>query len=83
MVAMVKPTLKRLIVKILVTTGAMVKFYNALQQLGTTQVAVLQQAQLAVLQPEDYEYPFFWAAFIMVGNWLSWIEKSNRVYKKK
>ncbi|WP_200867422.1 CHAT domain-containing protein [Leptolyngbya sp. Heron Island J] len=52
------------------TAELMVKFYNALKQPGTPKAAALQQAQLAVLQQEDYDHPFFWAAFVMVGNWL-------------
>ena len=52
------------------TAELMVKFYDALNQPGTTKAEALRQAQLAVLQQEDYEHPFFWAAFVMVGNWL-------------
>jgi CHAT domain-containing protein len=52
------------------TAELMVKFYDALNQSGTTKAEALRQAQLAVLQQEDYGHPFFWAAFVMVGNWL-------------
>ncbi|MGD1858120.1 MAG: CHAT domain-containing protein [Leptolyngbyaceae cyanobacterium] len=52
------------------TAELMVKFYNALSQSTTTRADALRQAQLALLQQEGYQHPFFWAAFVMVGNWL-------------
>jgi len=52
------------------TAELMVKFYAALSQPGTTKAEALRQAQLGILHQEGYEHPFFWAAFVMVGNWL-------------
>ena len=52
------------------TANLMVKFYDALTQPGTTKAQALRQAQLAALKQGDYDHPFFWAAFVMVGNWL-------------
>ncbi|MEM1253458.1 MAG: CHAT domain-containing protein [Cyanobacteria bacterium P01_H01_bin.21] len=52
------------------TANLMVKFYDALTQPGTTKAQALRQAQLAALEQGDYDHPFFWAAFVMVGNWL-------------
>ncbi|WP_228015961.1 CHAT domain-containing protein [Leptolyngbya ectocarpi] len=52
------------------TAELMVKFYNTLSQSQTTKAEALRQAQLALLRQEGYRHPFFWAAFVMVGNWL-------------
>ena len=52
------------------TADLMVEFYQALTQPGTTKAAALRQAQLNILQQEEYQHPFFWAAFVMIGNWL-------------
>lgn len=52
------------------TAKLMVKFYDALTQPGTTKAQALRQAQLAALKQGAYDHPFFWAAFVMVGNWL-------------
>jgi CHAT domain-containing protein len=30
----------------------------------------LQQAQIAMLRGEQYKHPYFWAAFVLLGNWL-------------
>jgi CHAT domain-containing protein len=41
---------------------------------GQTRAQALRQAQLSLLHPEDgsarYAHPFFWAPFIIMGNWL-------------
>lgn len=52
------------------TADLMAKFYGGLTQPGMTKAASLRQAQLELMQREEYQHPFFWAAFIMVGNWL-------------
>jgi CHAT domain-containing protein len=47
----------------------MTQFYQQLLQPSTTKAKALQQAQLAVLKQTDYDDPFFWSAFVLVGNW--------------
>jgi CHAT domain-containing protein len=36
---------------------------------ATTKAEALRQAQLELLRG-DYAHPFFWAPFILMGNWL-------------
>ncbi|MEA5464365.1 CHAT domain-containing protein [Leptothoe sp. PORK10 BA2] len=52
------------------TAQLMVKFYDMLNQPETTKAEALRQAQIALLGQDGYQHPFFWAAFVMVGNWL-------------
>jgi len=52
------------------TAELMVNFYDALTQPNMTKTEALRQAQLAILHQENYQHPFFWAAFVIVGNWL-------------
>ena len=47
------------------------KFYQALQENPTLSKAeALRQAQLALLDDPEWQFPFFWAPYILVGNWL-------------
>lgn len=48
----------------------MKRFYQELQQPGTTKAEALRNAQLSLLQSESYRDPFFWSPFVLVGNWL-------------
>jgi CHAT domain-containing protein len=55
------------------TANLMGKFYTNLSQ--DTQISkarALRQAQLDLLASEDsqYRHPFYWAPFVLVGNWL-------------
>ncbi|MEO0867443.1 MAG: CHAT domain-containing protein [Cyanobacteria bacterium J06642_11] len=53
------------------TSLMMQEFYNQLAQPGTTKAAALQKAQLTVLkQYPQYQHPYYWAGFIILGNWL-------------
>lgn len=46
------------------------QFYQALTQPGMTRAEAVQQAQLALLHHPKFQHPYFWAPFILVGNWL-------------
>ncbi len=35
-----------------------------------TKAKALQQAQLALLENHDFDHPFFWAPYLLIGNWL-------------
>jgi CHAT domain-containing protein len=48
----------------------MTNFYRQLQQPGTTKSEALRQAQIELIQKTDFREPFFWSAFVLVGNWL-------------
>ena len=45
-------------------------FYQQLQHPGVTRAEAVRQAQLALLTDPNYREPFFWAPFVLVGNWL-------------
>ena len=49
-------------------TGIMMKtFYRNLRTQGKSEA--LRRAQLALLKDPAYVYPYYWAPFILVGDW--------------
>ncbi|MFM2312443.1 MAG: hypothetical protein RLZZ04_1719 [Cyanobacteriota bacterium] len=55
------------------TANLMGKFYtNLSQNAQISKASALRQAQLDLLAEEDsqYRHPFYWAPFVLVGNWL-------------
>ncbi len=52
------------------TSELMVSFYQQLQGRTLSRAEALRQAQLRLLQEPRYSHPYFWAAFVLVGNWL-------------
>ncbi len=52
------------------TADLMTKFYGALNKPGSTKADSLRQAQIALMKTPQYEHPFYWAPFVLVGNWL-------------
>ncbi|NES21407.1 MAG: CHAT domain-containing protein, partial [Symploca sp. SIO3E6] len=53
------------------TAEFMVEFYSSLtQQSGVTKAEALRTAQLKLLEQPQYQHPFYWAPFVLVGNWL-------------
>ncbi|MBD2578841.1 CHAT domain-containing protein [Oscillatoria sp. FACHB-1406] len=50
----------------------MSEFYEQLvrSQPGMTKAEALRQAQLKLLRDRSYQHPYFWAPFVLVGNWL-------------
>ena len=51
------------------TAELMTHFYKALQP-GVSKAQALRQAQLKLLNSPQYQNPYFWAPFVLVGNWL-------------
>ncbi|NER48496.1 MAG: CHAT domain-containing protein [Symploca sp. SIO1A3] len=53
------------------TAEFMVEFYSSLtQQSGITKAEALRTAQIKLLEQPQYQHPFYWAPFVLVGNWL-------------
>ena len=46
------------------------QFYKTLNQPGVSKAEALRQAQLSLLRSPQYQHPFYWAPFVLVGNWL-------------
>jgi CHAT domain-containing protein len=52
------------------TANLMTEFYQAFSQRGISKATALRQAQLHILRDPQFQHPYFWAPFILVGNWL-------------
>ncbi len=52
------------------TADLMSQFYETLNQPGVSKAEALRQAQLSLLRSPQYQHPFYWAPFVLVGNWL-------------
>ncbi|MEM1395080.1 MAG: CHAT domain-containing protein, partial [Cyanobacteria bacterium P01_H01_bin.150] len=51
------------------TVSLMKSFYENLLKPGTTKAEALRQAQIEIMKKTDFKQPFFWSAFVLVGNW--------------
>jgi len=52
------------------TATFMVKFYQDLASVKTTKAQSLRKAQIELLKDPQFTHPFYWAPFVLVGNWL-------------
>jgi len=52
------------------TSQMMVNFYEQLNQSGVTKAEALRRAQIKIMQQSKFQHPYYWAAFVLVGNWL-------------
>jgi len=52
------------------TAEFMLDLYRSRQSEGLTKAAALQRTQIRFIQSQAYAHPFFWAPFILMGNWL-------------
>mgnify|MGYP005841135511 CR=1 FL=1 len=52
------------------TADAMMEFYHHLTQTDGNRAEALRQAQLSLLTQRKYKHPYYWAPFVLVGNWL-------------
>ncbi|MBO3458546.1 MAG: CHAT domain-containing protein [Aetokthonos hydrillicola CCALA 1050] len=51
----------------------MIQFYDELvkaKKTGTSKAEALRRAQLAILQKSQYKSPYYWAAYVLLGNWI-------------
>jgi CHAT domain-containing protein len=52
------------------TANFMVQFYQQLLKPGVTKAEAVRRAQLHLLKQSEFNHPYFWASFILVGSWL-------------
>jgi CHAT domain-containing protein len=52
------------------TAALMIEFYRELGQLGMTKAEALRRAQVALLHQDEFAAPYYWAPFVLLGNWL-------------
>ncbi len=52
------------------TAILMKDFYSALSSTNFTKAESLRQAQLQILENPQYRHPYYWSAFVLLGNWL-------------
>jgi CHAT domain-containing protein/tetratricopeptide (TPR) repeat protein len=52
------------------TRHLMVEYYQQLLTAGADRAEALRQVQLAMLQHQQWQHPFFWASFIPSGAWI-------------
>lgn len=53
------------------TANFMIEFYKKLNEGTLTKAEALQQVQISFIQREDQAHtPYYWAAFILLGDWL-------------
>ncbi|MHB8880689.1 MAG: CHAT domain-containing protein [Thermodesulfovibrionales bacterium] len=47
-----------------------VEFYREFRQHAVSKARALQNAQLRILKDSPYRHPYYWAPFLLIGNWL-------------
>lgn len=52
------------------TAKFMVEFYKHLKKPGIGKAEALRQTQLTFLHDANFQHPYYWSAFVLVGNWL-------------
>ena len=50
------------------TRKLMHKFYEQLKD-GKDKAMALQQAQIKIMETKGYEHPYYWAPFVLIGDW--------------
>jgi CHAT domain-containing protein len=50
------------------THDLMVEFYRNIKK-GLDKATALQEAQKTIMEEEEYSHPYYWAPFILVGDW--------------
>jgi len=51
------------------TAELMVPFYQHLKQEKVSKAEALRRAQLKLIHEGRYAHPYYWAPFILIGNW--------------
>ncbi|AFZ21767.1 CHAT domain-containing protein [Allocoleopsis franciscana] len=52
------------------TAEFMAEFYRELFQTQVSKAEAVRQSQLMLLRNAKYDHPYYWAPFVLVGNWL-------------
>ncbi|MBV6628292.1 MAG: CHAT domain-containing protein [Rivularia sp. (in: Bacteria)] len=52
------------------TSAFMVEFYKQLAKSNISKAQALRQAQISLIKQKGFKHPFYWAPFVLVGNWL-------------
>lgn len=52
------------------TSILMSEFYRQLKKPNITKAQAIRNAQVSLLKNSLYEHPYYWAPFVLVGNWL-------------
>ena len=52
------------------TSELVIDFYQALGTPGISKARALQQAQRVLLGSLEFHHPYYWAAFLLINNWL-------------
>ncbi|MEL6468577.1 MAG: CHAT domain-containing protein [Cyanobacteria bacterium J06623_4] len=54
------------------STAALVsEFYQELTNASLSKAEALRRAQVKILKTPKYSHPYYWSAFVLIGNWLS------------
>ncbi len=46
------------------------EFYRQLQNKDISKAKALQQAQIKLVNDQEFHHPSYWASFLLIGNWL-------------
>ena len=46
------------------------EFYRLLAKANISPAEALRQAQISLLKDPQYQHPYYWSSFVLVGNWL-------------
>ena len=52
------------------TSLLMDEFYQQIKKTSQNKAQILRQAQLKLIRSEQFNHPFYWAPFVLVGNWI-------------
>ena len=52
------------------TSAFMVEFYKQLATNNISKAEALRKAQISLIKERGFKHPFYWAPFVLVGNWL-------------
>jgi len=52
------------------TSAFMVEFYKQLSKPNMSKAEALREAQISLIQQRGFKHPFYWAPFVLIGNWL-------------